>query len=203
MPLRIIGSGFGRTGTLSLKLALEQLGFGPCHHMVEVFADEKRLQHWDRIARGEAADWEEVFEGFQSTVDWPSCNYWRPLFERFPEARIISSVRDPESWFRSTQATIFRDGLRSSPPSIRKIVSDAVGTDVHDRAACIAAFERHNAAVRAEVPPGKLLVFEAGQGWEPLCAFLGVPVPDAPYPRVNSTEDFQKLMAHRESDSTS
>ena len=203
MPLRIIGSGFGRTGTLSLKLALEQLGFGPCHHMVEVFAGEKRLHHWDRIARGETVDWEEVFEGFQSTVDWPSCNYWRPLFERYPQARIISSVRDPESWFRSTQATIFRDGLRSSPPSIRKIVTDAVGADVHDRAACIAAFERHNAAVRAEVPPGKLLVFEAGQGWEPLCAFLGVPVPDAPYPRVNSTEDFQKLMAHRESDSTS
>lgn len=195
MPLEVIGAGLGRTGTLSLKLALEQLGFGPCYHMLEVHAVPERFEHWNRIAAGEEIDWEEVFAGFRSTVDWPACNYYRALLARYPRAKVILSLRDPESWFRSTQATIFSDAVQSrTPPSVVKILTDVMGPDLRDRARCIAAFERHNAEVKASVSADRLLVFEAAQGWEPLCAFLGVPVPDAPFPSVNSTEQFRTML---------
>jgi hypothetical protein len=195
MPLRVIGAGLGRTGTLSLKLALEQLGLGPCYHMLEVRSAPERLEHWNRISAGDQVDWEEVFAGFQSTVDWPACNYWRELMARYPDAKVILSLRDPESWFRSTQATIFSDVVQTNaPPAIVKILTDVTGPDLHDRAKCIAAFERHNAAVRDGVPADKLLVFDAKQGWGPLCTFLGVPVPDAPFPSVNTTDDFRQMI---------
>lgn len=195
MPLHVIGAGLGRTGTLSLKLALEQLGLGPCYHMMEVRSVPERLEHWNRIAAGEKVDWEEVFAGFRSTVDWPACNYWRELMARYPDAKVILSLRDPESWWRSTQSTIFSDHVQDgAPPSIRRILKDVVGEDLHDRDACVAAFERHNASVRAGVPAEKLLVFDAKQGWAPLCAFLGVPVPDAPFPSVNTTDEFRKMV---------
>ena len=195
MPLDVIGAGLGRTGTLSLKLALEQLGFGPCYHMMEVRAVPERLEHWNRVAAGEPVDWEEVFRGFRATVDWPACNYWRELMARYPSAKVILSQRDADGWFRSTQATIFSDQVQSqAPPSVVKILTDLVGTDLKDRERCIAAYERHNAAVRAGVPPEKLLVFDAKHGWEPLCAFLGVRVPDAPFPSVNTTEQFRTMI---------
>ncbi len=195
MPLDVIGAGLGRTGTLSLKLALEQLGLGPCYHMLEVRAAPARLEHWNRIAAGEKVDWEEVFAGFRSTVDWPACNYWRELMARYPDAKVILSLRDPDAWFRSTQATIFSDAVQSgAPPSVVKILTDVVGKDLGDRERCIAAFERHNASVKAGVPAERLLVFDAKQGWEPLCAFLGVPVPDAPFPAVNTTEQFRTMI---------
>ena len=195
MPLHVIGAGLGRTGTLSLKLALEQLGLGPCYHMMEVRSAPERLEHWNRIAAGEKVDWEEVFAGFRSTVDWPACNYWRELMVRYAHAKVILSLRDPEGWWRSTQSTIFSDHVQEgAPPSIRRILKDVVGDDLHDHDACVAAFERHNASVRDGVPAGKLLVFDAKQGWAPLCAFLGVPVPDAPFPSVNTTDEFRKMI---------
>lgn len=198
MPLDVIGAGLGRTGTLSLKLALEQLGFAPCYHMLEVRAVPERLEHWNRIAAGEQVDWEEVFTGFRATVDWPACNFYRELMERYAEAKVILSLRDAESWFRSTQATIFSDEVQSeAPPSVVKILTDIVGANLHDRARCIAAYERHNAQVRAVVPADRLLVFDAKQGWAPLCAFLGVPVPDAPFPSVNTTEQFRTMIGDR------
>jgi len=195
MPLDVIGAGLGRTGTLSLKLALEQLGLGPCYHMMEVRAVPERLEHWNRIAAGEAVDWEEVFAGFRATVDWPACNYYGALMDRYPHAKVILSLRDPEGWFRSTQATIFSDAVQGqAPPSVVKILTDVVGRDLKDRERCIAAYERHNAEVRATVPAERLLAFEAAHGWEPLCAFLGVPVPDAPFPSVNTTEQFRTML---------
>lgn len=195
MPLHVIGAGLGRTGTLSLKLALEQLGLGPCYHMLEVRSAPERLEHWNRIADGARVPWDAVFAGFRSTVDWPACNYWREIMATYPGAKVILSQRDPESWFRSTQATIFSDEVQSgAPPSIRKILKAVVGDDLHDRERCIAAFERHNASVRAEVPADKLLVFDAKQGWQPLCRFLSVAVPDAPFPSVNTTDDFRKMI---------
>lgn len=200
MPLKVIGAGLGRTGTMSLKLALEQLGFGPCYHMFEVFREAaQRVPHWERVTRGENVDWEEVFAGFQATVDWPACNYYRELMARYPEAKVILSLRPADKWFASTQATILADtqfeGTR--PPFIKRIVDAIVGEDWHDRSRLMSAFERHNAAVRATVPKDRLLVFEAAQGWEPLCAFLGVPVPATPYPRVNTTEEFRARRAPR------
>ncbi len=203
MALSVIGAGFGRTGTLSLKSALEKLGFDPCYHMMEV------IQHgfgqtWHDIVHGAPADWDAVFAGYRATVDWPACNYYRELAERYPDAKVILSLRDPDKWFDSCHNTIFRAmrmdhdhapaNLRTQIAMVRKLViEDTFGGDIDDRAHAIRVYNRHNDAVRQAIPEDRLLVFEAAQGWEPLCRFLGVDVPKEPYPRVNTTEEFQQL----------
>lgn len=196
MALKVIGAGLGRTGTLSLKLALEHLGFGPCHHMAEVFANiGSQVPKWVDVVNGKP-DWDSVFDGFQAAVDYPGCSYWQELADKYPDAKIILSLRDPESWFNSVNSTIFSDRmlmmvLQEGP--IRTFFQGAVVRDFGDRIAdkdfMVDYFKRRNDAVIAAVPRERLLVFEAKEGWEPLCAFLGVPVPDAPYPRVNSREE--------------
>jgi hypothetical protein len=199
MTLKVIGAGFGRTGTLSLKVALEQLGFGPCYHMVEVFPKPEAPAQWIAALDG-APDWEAIFAGYGCTVDWPAAHFWRDLMDYYPDAKIILSVRDTESWFASTQATIFSPRLVSGdaaaiPPHILEMLTRIALADVGgspaDHDACIAAFERHNAEVTKTVPADRLLVFESSQGWAPLCHFLNVAVPDAPYPRANSQQEFQ------------
>jgi hypothetical protein len=201
MPLSVIGAGLGRTGTLSLKLALEQLGFGPCYHMIEVFKDPAAPGRWEAAADGQAVDWEEVFQGYRSTVDWPSATFWRELAEAYPQAKVILTLRDPEAWFASTQATIFKQGFDGdSHPFARmagKVIGDLFDRRMHDREHVIDVYERHNETVRRTIPPERLLVYNVAEGWGPLCAFLGVPVPEGPMPKVNSTEDFQREHADR------
>lgn len=205
MALSVIGAGFGRTGTLSLKGALETLGFGPCYHMVEVI-QHGFAEHWHRIADGGAPDWERVFDGYRATVDWPACNFYGDLAGLYPDARVILSLRDPDKWFDSCHATIFRAMRMETdrmPPPVRAqmamarklIIENTFGGDIDDRAHAIAVYNRHNEQVRRSIPKDRLLVFEPGDGWEPLCAFLGVPVPDRPYPRTNTTEEFQQHFA--------
>jgi hypothetical protein len=196
MPLKVIGAGFGRTGTMSLKLALEQLGFGPCYHMVEIFPKPEAPDLWVAAANGKP-DWDTIFSGYQSAVDWPVAHFWRELMDYYPDAKIILSLRDAEKWFASTQATIFSPamlGASALPPAFGEIIAKTafadIGGDPHNHDACIAAFNAHNARVKAVVPASRLLVYEAAQGWAPLCAFLGVPIPDAPYPRENTTDTF-------------
>jgi hypothetical protein len=195
MALGVIGSGLGRTGTMSLKLALEQLGLGPCHHMVEVFQDIDSIPLWVAAGAGNA-DWDLIFAKFRSAVDYPSCRFWRELMGYYPEAKVIHTVRDPDKWFDSTQATIFAPGsmaLDDGGPftAFFAMVSAGYQGQMHDRDFMIDYFRRHTEAVLAAVPKDRLLVFEASQGWEPLCAFLSVPVPDTPFPRENTTADFQ------------
>lgn len=201
MTLEVIGAGLGRTGTLSLKLALEQLGFGPCYHMMEITRGgtegAARAAQWDAITAGDPPDWDAVFAGHRATVDWPACNYWRELRGRWPAAKVILSLRhDAEAWFRSTQATIFNPAL-PRPPFIARLLAAKVGPDLADREHVIAAYEAHNAEVMREVPADELLVMTPEDGWERLCAFLGVRVPDKPYPSTNSTEQFQAFVAER------
>ncbi len=196
MALEVIGAGFGRTGTMALKIALEQLGFGPCYHMVDVIRTPGAAQHWLTAAEGGPMAWDAVFAGYRSAVDWPACDYWRELAAHWPAAKIVLTTRDAESWFRSTQDTIhgpanpFNQDSSPLGRMIRAIgVRNFVGR-INDRATCIAAFERHNATVRREAPADRLLDYRVADGWEPLCRFLGVPVPDAPFPKANTTEDF-------------
>jgi hypothetical protein len=204
MPLSVIGAGFGRTGTMSLKLALEQLGFGPCYHMEEVFKNPKAPGYWEAVADGEPVDWEEVFAGYHATVDWPGATFYRELAEAYPQAKVILTLRDPEAWFASTQSTIFN----SADPEIQQIVADAAmgrmgdkvvfslfDHQIRDKERVISVFNRHNETVRNTIPPERLLVYEVSQGWEPLCAFLGVPVPAGPMPKLNSTENFAENLA--------
>lgn len=195
MALKVIGAGLGRTGTLSLKLALEHLGFGPCYHMIEIMsAGQVRFPQWLQVVRG-APDWEAIFEGFASTVDYPTCTYWKELAEHYPEAKVILSTRDAEGWFDSVQRTIFspanlaRTGEGVMGEFFRGAVTGAFGDRIDDRDFMVDYFRRWEEDVIASLPPERLLVHRLGEGWEPICAFLGVPVPDEPYPRVNTTED--------------
>ena len=201
MALDVIGAGFGRTGTLSLKLALEKLGFDKCYHMMEVFGHPEHVPLWAAAHRGEPVDWEKLYEGYRATVDWPSCNLWETHAKLYPNAKVILSLRDPVAWHTSVMNTIYRSSsaLRNSDdPNVRRMgewANDVVWEyvfdgRVEDRAHAIAVYNAHNEYVKATVPESRLLVFEASQGWEPLCRFLGVPVPTEPYPRVNTTEDF-------------
>lgn len=194
MTLKVIGAGFGRTGTLSLKLALERLGFGPCYHMAEVVKNPAAVGWWVEAADG-APDWEKIFEGYEATVDWPSTTFYAELAEHYPDARIILTHRDAEAWFKSTQATIFPGdmlGPMDNPfrEMIRKVVGKLFDGRLRDHDHVIGVYERHNAKVRESFPSDRLLVYELAEGWGPLCDFLGVPVPDEPMPKVNSTEDF-------------
>jgi hypothetical protein len=198
MALDVIGSGLGRTGTKSLQTALNMLDLGPCHHMVEVFAHPESMALWVEAGNGRP-DWDAIFAGYRSAVDYPSAAYWRELADHYPEARIVHTVRDPDAWFESTQATIFApDGMPA-----RAIASDddPMGAffrsftgpfhgRMHDRAFLVDQFRRHTEAVKAAIPAERLLIYEAGQGWEPLCRFLGVATPAEAYPSENTRAEF-------------
>nr|WP_203863755.1 sulfotransferase family protein [Planobispora rosea] len=207
--MHVIGAGLGRTGTSSLKLALEKLGFAPCHHMFEVLGSKERMRRWTAVAQGGEPDWETVFRGYRACVDFPAAAYWRELAAHYPEAKVILTLRDPGAWFESARKTIFRLPRlmrhpvlgpllrllpRESRPAmfIRMLgaINRARRDIAFDRDSAIAYFERHNAEVRAAIPADRLLVYRVGEGWEPLCAFLGVPVPDEPFPRANDSESF-------------
>jgi len=195
MALKIIGSGLGRTGTLSMKRALEQLGFAPCHHMVEVFQHPESMPQWIAAAEGHP-DWDAIFDGYAAMVDYPGCNYWRELAVHYPDAKVLHTVRDPDDWFDSTQATIFAPhrATMDLPPIAKRffeVVIGGFGERVSDRAFMTEHFRKHSAAVEATIPKERLLVFELGEGWKRLCAFLGVAVPQTPYPNENSREEFR------------
>jgi hypothetical protein len=195
MPLSVVGAGLGRTGTMSLKLALEQLGFGPTYHMMEVFKNPAAFEWWADVADGGGPGWETIFEGYRSTVDWPSATFYRELAEAYPDAKVILTERPGAAWFKSTQSTIFNRNGPPRPPAFRRMIEGVVdrmfdGT-LDDADHAISVFERHNAEVRRTIPEHRLLVYEVAHGWKPLCDFLGVAVPDGPMPHVNTTAEFQ------------
>jgi hypothetical protein len=196
MTLRVVGAGLGRTGTLSLKVALERLLGAPCYHMAEVFSHPEHVPVWHAAAKGEMPDWTELLRGYAAAVDWPAASFWPEMSEAFPDALVVLSVRDPESWWKSAHATIFpssreaRDDWRAM---IDEMFASRFTSALEDREACIAAFERHNEQVRETVPPKRLLEWRAADGWRPLCEALGVSVPDEPFPHVNRTEDFLSI----------
>jgi hypothetical protein len=200
VTLQIIGAGLGRTGTMSMKLALEQLGFGPCFHMVELFMNIDRLPGWERAADGDP-DWDAVFDGYAATVDYPACSYWRELADHYPDAKVLLTVRDPDAWFESTQATIFSLPMRSrlSGSPLSGFFDKAVWRDfrdhIDDRTFMTGHFRRHRAAVESTIPKDRLLVYDVSQGWEPLCEFLDVPMPATPLPHANSRDELKELIA--------
>ncbi len=197
MTLALIGAGFGRTGTESMKLALEQLGLGPCHHMKEVLANPEQLEIWRAIARGDPPDWEAAFAGYGSAVDWPSAFFWRELSEVYPKAKIILTVRSSKSWHKSMSNTIFKVLDASTDPEsigLKLIAERVFGGRFLDPDHAIAVYEKNNADVQAAFDDDRLLVYHLGDGWEPLCRFLNRPVPDTPFPRSNSTAEFTEMM---------
>jgi hypothetical protein len=200
MALEVIGLGVGRTGTHSLKYALEELGFGPCHHMEEVDPlSAPQLDRWKAAAAG-THDWDELYAGYRSAVDWPTAAFCTELVAAYPNAKFLLTVRDPESWYESLSRTIYwliepggrpERALPAFGEMVRAIMHKT-GFDVpSSREALIEAYHRHITLVGRTVPVRQLLVFDVAQGWEPLCKFLGVPVPDRPFPKTSSTKEFQ------------
>jgi hypothetical protein len=199
--IAVVGAGFGRTGTASLKQALEVLGFGPCDHMHENFDRPERFALWREALRrkdaGEPIDWRPLLSDYRAVVDWPGAHFWRELATAHPEAKVVLTVRDPDRWCDSIQATIFpllhqlaTTGGESLPGDI--IVERTFARETADRAHVTAVFAAHNQAVRDAFGPDRLLVFDVKDGWKPLCAFLSVPVPDGEaFPHLNDTAEFQ------------
>jgi len=211
----VIGAGFGRTGTTSLKAALEELGFGPCYHMTEVFKHPEHAASWDAAMRGQAVDWDGFLQGYEATVDWPGCTFYAELMGRYPDAKVLLNVRDPDRWYESTRATIYELSRISAASPLSRATFRLVGLFVpavgrvgrmnneliwkhtfdgrfEDRNYAKAVFERHNEEVRRRVPAEKLLVYEVKDGWDPLCDFLGVEAPDKPFPRLNDTAEMRR-----------
>jgi hypothetical protein len=203
LALQVIGAGVGRTGTYSLKLALEMLGFGPCHHMEEVLKNGAvQVPPWAAAVAGKP-DWAATFAGYNAAVDWPSAAFWPELSAAYPDAKVILSTRDPERWYDSYSKTIetLLQQADRMPTHMKPWAEMAVGVTVKSgsggrsgREAIIEGFKANEAAVKRSVPADRLLVFQASEGWQPLCAFLNKPVPADPFPRTNDQAEFWELV---------
>jgi hypothetical protein len=203
MALRVVGAGLGRTGTHSLKLALEQLLGGPCYHMFEVFGHPDDIPVWHGAATGEATDWDALMADYRASVDWPAAAFWQELSQANPDAVVLLSVRDDsEAWWTSADQTIF-SVMRREPPDdpigaaqmamIRAILTDRFTDRWDDRRSAIEAYERHNEKVRSTIPADRLLQWRPRDGWAPICQALDLAVPDGPFPQVNTTAEFRAM----------
>ena len=193
MGLKIIGAGFGRTGTESMKLALEILGYAPCHHMIEVLRNPEQEQYWRKAAINKTYDWDHAFENYQAAVDWPSAFYWRELSEYYPEAKILLTVRPADEWYESYSKTILEATKDSKDPEVlgRSLIADQVFQGKpDDRDFAIGVYEENIREVQATISEDRLLTYHVGSGWQPLCEFLGKDIPNQDYPRTNSTQEF-------------
>ena len=194
MTLEVIGTGFGRTGTDSMREALEILGLGPCHHMFEVIEKAEQKRRWRAMVQGGPRDWDHIMEGYRSCVDWPSAYYWPELITTYPDAKVILTYRSAESWWESFAKTI-RPGInQSSDPQslgLALIKSIVFAGNIEDREHCMAIYNANVAAVKASVAPEKLLIHSLGDGWAPLCRHLNVPIPAQPYPDRNNATAFK------------
>lgn len=201
MTLKIIGAGMGRTGTASLKVALEGLGLGQCYHMSEVLKNPACIPDWIAAAEGKA-DWDKIFTGYTATVDNPGCNFWKELADFYPDAKVILTVRDANTWFDSTNETIhsadFAGFIKNSPfgEMVQKTIWDMMGNHMQERAYMVDFFNKRSKEIEEYIDADRLLVYQVSEGWEPLCQFLGVPVPDMAFPRINSRDETREMISN-------
>jgi hypothetical protein len=200
MQLRVVGAGVGRTGTHSLKIALEQLLGGRCHHMLEVIGEPAQVPGWIDAIEGRPVDWSAVLAPYVALVDWPGASFWPELSAAYPDALVLLSVRDPEAWYRSASNTIFQT-FDYLPPeatpwmnAVRKLFHDRFSDQFDDADAMIDAYLRHNDAVRRAIPAARLLEWTPSDGWNPICNRLGVAVPNEPFPTTNTTDEFRAMI---------
>ncbi len=211
MTLQIIGAGFGRTGTLSLKAALEELGFNKCYHMVELLQHPEQVSYWEAAHHQQPVDWASLFQGYQAIVDFPGNIYYPQLMQAYPQAKVILTTRDPDSWYESTKATVYQAGptplqkllmLFQLPFSARsrqigrifrladQVWQSGFQGKFADKAYAIQVFQQHIEQVKQIVPADRLLIYQVKEGWEPLCRFLERPIPDMPFPHLNDRASF-------------
>jgi hypothetical protein len=201
--MKLIGAGFGRTGTMSIKKALEQLGCGPCYHMKIALFRYDHLRFFLRAWRGKKVNWKRFYRRYNSAVDWPTCSFYKQLMAEYPDARVLLNVREPEDWYDSMKETI-NTIVPVFPwwfPRIMTTIHDEIIWNgnlqgaFNDREKTIEVYKAWIEEVKAAVPPEKLLVFNVKEGWKPLCDFLGVPVPeDRPFPKKNDRKSFKRII---------
>ncbi len=211
--IKLLNLSLGRTGTMSLKQALEDLGFGKCYHFSDMFHHPEHIEIWKSLARGESIDWEALFKGYQSSLYWTPSYDYQPLLDQYPDIKFILTVRDSDAWYKSVSNTVYglnhltlsrKIGLKIKgvfDPDLRKLYKiwelqesllwqETFKGRFHDKDFAIQQFEKHIENVKKNVPAERLLVYKIQQGWQPLCDFLQLPVPDADFPRVNDTASF-------------
>jgi len=201
--MQIIGAGVGRTGTMSLRVALQELGFGPCHHMHAVLQDMPgQVPLWEAALQGRP-DWDAIYAGQRSAVDWPTASFYRELHAEYPEAKFVLSHRDPDSWVDSFSETILRalSDKSQAPAEVHgwidmclAVIARAGFLPDMDRATLEKAYVAHFEAVKAAIPAAQLLIYRVSEGWEPLCAFLDVAIPEGEFPRTNDRAQFWELV---------
>jgi hypothetical protein len=211
--VKVIGVGFGRTGTMSLKAALEELGAAPCFHMIDLIMGENKardLPYWVSIANGDPVDWNEVFDGWEATVDWPAASRWRELCDAFPDLPVLLNVRDFEGWYASVENTILavklaaqagelpQDANREQPaPELWGVIERLIWSGdfqgrFQDKEWVRQMYDDRIAEIKATIAPERLTVWTLGvDGWEPLAEMLDVPVPDTPFPCLHDTNEFR------------
>ena len=204
MALSVIGAGFGRTGTMSIKKALEHLGVGPCHHMMEVFSNPDEFAKWQVVVERQQIDWDDVFLGYNAAIGWPSAHYWRELADVYPNSKILLSVRPADHWWKSFSSTIktvldIRDAipddyLRSVAAMAHNIIAEQTFQNtMNDKIAALSAFQKRIDDVKQAIPTERLLIFDVAEGWGPLCEFMEIPVPDLNFPHSNCKDEFLKV----------
>ncbi len=204
--LAIVGAGFARTGTTSLKSALDALGYGPCYHMFEVFKNPAHIDVWNDAGDGKPVDWDALFDGYRAAIDYPTAHFWKELMTYYPDSKVILTVRDTDAWYQSISQTLFHqiadedqgnasDVVKQQTAMAQKLMFQYLKGNATDPAHVKASFEASNQRIIDTVPANRLLVFDVAQGWEPLCEFLGCDVPDEPFPHLNTTKDFRKVRA--------
>jgi hypothetical protein len=199
--LRVVGAGLPRTGTNSLKVALERLTGGRCYHMREVSERPGAAELWQAAAEGRPTDWDALLGGYDAAVDWPASAFWRELATASPDAPVVlSQRRSAAEWWRSVESTVavalarpIDDPVIARGREMGRAIAHRFCSEWPDPAAAQAAYERHNAEVRAAIDPGRLVEWRPADGWGPLCAALGLPVPDEPFPRTNDAAGFRTL----------
>ena len=204
MTIKVVGAGVGRTGTHSLKVALEQLLGGPCYHMFEVMQHPDHIAEWQLAADGGTPDWDKLFDGYTAIVDWPAASFWREIADNYPEAKVLLSSRPTDDWWQSANNTIWEVVRTPEPPvpmlqaqlrMVKTILANRFTPDWSDERAARSAYERHNSKVRAAVPADRLIDWHIGDGWEPICEGLGLPVPAEPFPHLNTTDEFRAMVS--------
>ena len=217
MSIRVIGAGFPRTGTTTLKKALEQLGYDETYHFKDLIAKPKKLKYWKELEHDGQTDFETLFDGYQATVDFPGYPYYKILLQKYPNAKVVLTKRDFESWYESTSKTIWKAGPQTVLAKVALLSKMIFSESLRDTFKCIkfmrstylgkqfgsnfasksnaeTVFFNHIKEVSEYVPKEQLLVYEVAEGWQPLCDFLNVDIPNEPFPHLNKKEHFHEMV---------
>lgn len=217
MSIKIIGAGFPRTGTNSLKRSLEMLGYEKTYHFKDLMNVPTNLPYWQELQATGNMKWDEIYDGYQASVDFPCYPWYKEHMARYPDAKVIMTVRSFESWYESMRKTIYVSGPQTPIAKISLLSKMLFSARLRNLFKCIkfvknflfniqfegkfddkefvrSVWEKHIAEVKAHVPSDKLLVFEVKDGWKPLCEFLGVPEPPEPLPHLNKKENFKQMI---------